>query len=132
MKKSRKAIALMMLVLLMTGSWTLVNAASRLERTIGGVDIVASSVAGSNMATGSTYCKVQDNSVSCSVEGDYGAAHLITYASYTDSKSQTQPSSATIGFVAPSGYQTLSVQCHHSVSSYGETWNGDTSQTYPH
>ncbi len=128
----KKLLVCTLVVGFITLSGTGVKADTTPPGTIGGATVVGRSTCGLNNASASTYSSSYDPYVYAKVKDvDYHAKHPVTGADYfNNDNSSSGQSSASVSFVAPSGYASVDISADHEATKYGQPWSGHTYESY--
>lgn len=127
-----KLLAMVLAVSVITGLLSTVRVSARSEEpgAVDGIAVTARSTIGAGMASGTTSTNYYNPYVTCYVSGAYVAKNNATGEYYSTTGSNTAISSAVISFLAPSGYQSVSIVCSHSATKGNQTWTATTDAYY--
>ena len=127
-----KLLAMVLAVTVMTGLLSTVRVSAKSEESgaVDGIAVTARSTISASMASGTTSANYYNPYVTCSASGAYVARNNATGEYYSPNSSNTAISSAVISFLAPSGYQSVSITCSHSATNGSQTWTTTTEAYY--
>ena len=94
-----------------------------LSETVSGTVVTARSTIGGRMGSGSTSADYYDPYLTAYVSGTFEAINPITGYSYTNGGPNQGISSAVISYLAPEGYESNYMDCHHFAEKNGVTWD---------